>query len=37
VQWSHTQTTRIIREMMEDRMFGLTLEGLDAAMRRLMH
>jgi len=35
--WDFAQTTRIIREMMEDRMFGLTLEGLDAAMRRLMH
>jgi len=35
--WGHTQTTRMIREMMEQRMYGLTLEGLDAAMRRLMH
>jgi uncharacterized protein with von Willebrand factor type A (vWA) domain len=35
--WDFAQTTRIIREMMEDRMYGLTLEGLDAAMRRLMH
>lgn len=34
--WGYTQTTRVIREMMEERMFGLTLEGLDAAMRRLM-
>jgi uncharacterized protein with von Willebrand factor type A (vWA) domain len=33
--WQHTQTTRIIRELMEDRMFGLTLEGLDAAMKAL--
>jgi uncharacterized protein with von Willebrand factor type A (vWA) domain len=35
--WSYTQTTRVIREMMEERMYPLTLEGLDAAMRRLMH
>ena len=35
--WAHTQTTRIIRDVMEERMYGLTLEGLDAAMRRLMH
>jgi uncharacterized protein with von Willebrand factor type A (vWA) domain len=35
--WRHTQTTRVILEMMENRMYGLTLDGLDAAMRRLMH
>jgi uncharacterized protein with von Willebrand factor type A (vWA) domain len=35
--WTYTQTTRIIRDIMEDRMYGLTLEGLDGAMRRLMH
>ncbi len=35
--WNYAQTTRIIREMMENRMYGLTLEGLDAAMHRLMH
>jgi len=35
--WNYTQTTRVIREMMENRMYGLTLEGLDAAMHRLMH
>lgn len=35
--WNYTQSTRMIREVMEDRMYGLTLEGLDAAMRRLMH
>jgi uncharacterized protein with von Willebrand factor type A (vWA) domain len=34
--WNGTQTTRLIREMMEERMYGLTLEGLDAAMHRLM-
>ncbi len=35
--WNHTQSTRMIRELMEARMYALTLEGLDAAMRRLMH
>jgi uncharacterized protein with von Willebrand factor type A (vWA) domain len=35
--WNFTQTTKLIREMFEDRMYGLTLEGLDAAMHRLMH
>jgi uncharacterized protein with von Willebrand factor type A (vWA) domain len=34
--WSHSQSTRLIFEAMEERMFGLTLEGLDAAMQRLM-
>ncbi|GLR65603.1 VWA domain-containing protein [Acidocella aquatica] len=35
--WNYTQSTRMIRALMEERMYGLTLEGLDAAMRRLMH
>ncbi len=35
--WGFTQTTRMIRTLMEERMYGLTLEGLDAAMRSLMH
>jgi uncharacterized protein with von Willebrand factor type A (vWA) domain len=35
--WNYTQTTKVIREMMENRMYALTLEGLDAAMHRLMH
>jgi uncharacterized protein with von Willebrand factor type A (vWA) domain len=35
--WNFTQTTKIIRDMFENRMYGLTLEGLDAAMHRLMH
>jgi len=34
--WQHTQTTRLIAELMERRMYGLTLEGLDQAMRSLM-
>ena len=36
-QWNYTQTIKMIRDMMEDRMYALTLEGLDAAMRSLMH
>jgi uncharacterized protein with von Willebrand factor type A (vWA) domain len=34
--WHTSQSARIIKQEMEDRMFGLTLEGLDTAMRRLM-
>jgi len=34
--WNYAQTTRVIREMTDERMYGLTLEGLDQAMRRLM-
>ena len=30
------QTIGAINKMMEERMYGLTLTGLDAAMRRLM-
>jgi uncharacterized protein with von Willebrand factor type A (vWA) domain len=32
-QWSYTRTTKIIRE----RVYGVTLAGLDSAMRSLMH
>ncbi|MDE8345490.1 MAG: VWA domain-containing protein [Acidocella sp.] len=34
--WGYTQTTRVIRDIMGERMFPLTLEGLDGAMKRLM-
>ncbi len=34
-QWSYSQSTRIIKELMNDRMYPLTLEGLDDAMREL--
>ncbi len=34
-QWKYTQSTQIMRQIMGDRMYGLTLEGLDAAMREL--
>jgi uncharacterized protein with von Willebrand factor type A (vWA) domain len=33
--WSGTGSIGMVRELMEDRMFPLTLEGLDKAMRRL--
>ena len=35
-QWSWTQSPRIIRDLMDGRMYPLTLEGLDAAMKELM-
>jgi uncharacterized protein with von Willebrand factor type A (vWA) domain len=35
VQWGYTQSTRVIQQLMQDRMFPLTLAGLDAAMREL--
>jgi uncharacterized protein with von Willebrand factor type A (vWA) domain len=34
-QWGYTQSIRLIRELMTDRMYPLTLAGLDAAMREL--
>ncbi len=33
--WAYTQSTMMIRELMNDRMYPLTLDGLDAAMREL--
>lgn len=33
--WAYSQSTKIIQEAMNDRMYPLTLEGLDAAMREL--
>ena len=34
-QWGYSQSTRILRELMTDRMYPLTLSGLDDAMREL--
>lgn len=34
-QWGYSQSAKIIRELMNDRMFPLTLAGLDDAMREL--
>jgi uncharacterized protein len=34
-QWGYSQSTKLIRELMNDRMYPLTLAGLDDAMREL--
>ena len=34
-QWGYSQSTRMIRELMKDRMYPLTIDGLDDAMREL--
>jgi hypothetical protein len=36
-QWDHSQSTRIIASLFGDRMFPLTPDGLEAAMRSLSH
>jgi uncharacterized protein with von Willebrand factor type A (vWA) domain len=33
--WGYSQSTQIVRELVQDRMFPLTLHGLDEAMRTL--
>ncbi len=33
--WEYSQSTRLVRQLFSDRMFPLTLAGLDAAMRSL--
>ncbi|WP_321502518.1 VWA domain-containing protein [Breoghania sp.] len=33
--WGYTESIHMIRQIMEDRMYPLTLEGLDAAMKEL--
>jgi uncharacterized protein with von Willebrand factor type A (vWA) domain len=35
-QWSWTPSIQLMRQLMDDRMFPLTLEGLDGAMKELM-
>ena len=35
-EWDYTQSIRIMRQMLGDRMYPLTLEGLDTAMRELV-
>jgi uncharacterized protein len=35
--WTGTASIGMIRQIVEDRMFPLTLDGLDRAMRRLTH
>jgi uncharacterized protein with von Willebrand factor type A (vWA) domain len=34
--WDHTQSIGMMRQLMGGRMFPLTLEGLDRAMRELV-
>lgn len=34
--WNHTMSTQIIRELVDDRMYGLTPKELEAAMRALV-
>ena len=34
-RWGYTESIRLMRHLMEDRMFPLTVEGIDAAMREL--
>jgi uncharacterized protein with von Willebrand factor type A (vWA) domain len=34
-QWGYSQSVKVIRELMNDRMYPLSLEGLDDAMREL--
>jgi len=34
-QWGYSQSIKIVRELMNDRMYPLTLAGLDDAMREL--
>jgi len=33
--WSYTSSVQVVRTLMRDRMYPLTLEGLDDAMRTL--
>jgi uncharacterized protein with von Willebrand factor type A (vWA) domain len=35
-QWDYTQSIRMMRQLMNNRMYPLTLEGLDRAMRELV-
>ncbi len=34
-RWDYTPSTRLVRELMDDRMFPLTIKGLDEAIRSL--
>ena len=34
--WEYTQSILAIKQLMEDRMYPLTISGLDAAMRKLV-
>jgi uncharacterized protein with von Willebrand factor type A (vWA) domain len=34
--WDYYESIRLVRRIMDDRMYPLTLEGLDGAMRELV-
>jgi uncharacterized protein with von Willebrand factor type A (vWA) domain len=34
-QWNYSQSTKMIKQLVGDRMYPLTLDGLDDAMREL--
>jgi uncharacterized protein with von Willebrand factor type A (vWA) domain len=34
-QWGYSQSTKMIKQLVGDRMYPLTLDGLDDAMREL--
>jgi uncharacterized protein with von Willebrand factor type A (vWA) domain len=34
-QWGHSPSTTVIRQLVADRMFPMTLDGLDRAMKEL--
>jgi hypothetical protein len=36
-RWGYTASIKLTRELMDDRMFPLTVSGLDAGIRRLLH
>jgi hypothetical protein len=36
-RWGYTPSIKLTRELMDDRMFPLTVSGLDAGIRRLLH
>jgi uncharacterized protein with von Willebrand factor type A (vWA) domain len=35
-EWAYTHSIRMVQQLMSGRMFPLTLEGLDGAMRELV-
>jgi hypothetical protein len=34
-QWNYSQSTKMLKQLVNDRMYPLTLNGLDEAMREL--
>ena len=36
-QWDYSQSTRMLQKLFEDRMFPLTPDGIEAAMKALSH